>query len=85
LDQIEGFKVPVRRALTEVVFWGGVPREALVFNVLFTVLVVAIFHFWYVIPLSIAAHFLFIFLGKNDPMFFHVFMRYQRTREYYWS
>ena len=82
---VEGYEIPIYRALTEKLFWCNVPRELFLLNLLSCVCIVFIFHFFYYIPLAIICHFVFVYLAKNDPFIFDVFNRYRRTEKYYWS
>lgn len=84
-QQVEGFEVPIRRALTEKLFWCGVPRELFLLNALSAAFIVMILHFLYYLPIPIIAHFIFVYLTKKDPFIFDIFTRYQKTSKYYWS
>ena len=84
-EEVEGFEVPIRRALTEKLFWCSVPRELFLLNALSAAFIIMILHFMYYIPIPIIVHFIFVYLAKKDPFIFDIFLRYQETQKQYWS
>lgn len=61
----EGYAVPLHRSLTQPIFWGGVPRNLLLLEVLVGI-IGGIFFKTFLIPvLCIAAHYL---SGSSDSM-----------------
>ncbi len=75
----------VIQAITKPIYWDGVPRELFLLNLLVSILMIMIFHFWYFLLLSGALHLLFVYLGKQEPLFYEIFFRYNRTKKYYWG
>lgn len=75
----------VIQAITKPIYWAGVPRELFLLNLLVSILMIMIFHFWYFLLLSGTLHLLFVYLGKQEPLFYEIFFRYNRTKKYYWG
>lgn len=76
-------KMPLYRAMTEVLLMAGAPRGVVIINGTIFVTLVFILHAWYVIPLNIALHYLAVYLTKKDSQFFECFQTYRRTKDYY--
>ena len=79
-----GYAVPLHRSLTQPIFWGGVPRNLLLLEVLVGIIGGIFFKTILVPVLCIAAHYLFRFLGQHDPDFLGVFWRSKDYRPYYY-
>lgn len=76
---IEGYEVPLHKALTEVILLGGVPRT-LAFLLWTTASAIGFgLHQVWVIPVAVVAHMIFSLLAKRDPFFFEVFIRALKT------
>lgn len=66
---IEGYEVPLHKALTEVILLGGVPRT-LAFLLWTTASAIGFgLHQVWVIPVAVVAHMIFSLLAKRDPFF----------------
>ena len=80
---IEGFEVPVHRALTQPVLLGGAPREFAIFNI--TIGAVFLFSIGSPlgIPLVLLLHTGAVLLAKRDPYFLEVFKRHIHKKAYY--
>lgn len=76
---IEGYEVPLHKALTEVILLGGVPRT-LAFLLWTTASAIGFgLHQVWVIPVAVVVHIIFSLLAKRDPFFFEVFIRALKT------
>lgn len=75
----EGYEAPVHRSLTEVILLGGLPRTVAI--LLWTVVAaigLGLQQIW-VLPIAIVGHIGLVFVTKNDPYFFDVFVRAIKT------
>ncbi|ANT65596.1 MULTISPECIES: VirB3 family type IV secretion system protein [Prosthecochloris] len=76
---IEGYEVPLHKALTEVILLAGVPRT-LAFLLWTTASAIGFgLHQIWVVPVAAVAHIIFSLLAKRDPFFFEVFIRALKT------
>lgn len=80
---IEGFEVPLHRALTEAILLGGAPRGIAILNGTLAAAIglglqqwIAGLCFW------LAGHSLAVFAGKRDPEFAAVVARHLRQKGY---
>ena len=64
-------------------YWMGVPRAVLIFEILGAILGGVLFKTFLVPVVILGVHFLFRYLGQKDPMFMDVFMRYLRHNKEY--
>ena len=79
----EGYEVPLHRSLTQPLFWGGVPRNVLIAEFLIGVVGGILLKTLIVPVIAVAIHFLFRFLGQEDPYFLDVFWRSKDYKSYY--
>lgn len=82
---MDGYTAPLKRALTEKLTWGGVPRNLFLLNVLVCVFAVVILKTWTILLLGFICHFFLKFFTQKDPEFFGIFIQYLRTKDYYRS
>lgn len=80
-DLPEGFEVVVNRSLTERIMFAGLPKRfALLLWTPSVALILGLYQLW-VLPISVALHFLFVGFAKRDPYFFDVFRRAVRRQK----
>jgi type IV secretion system protein VirB3 len=77
------WELPVHRSLTQPNYWMGVPRGILLLEFIGLILGGILFKTFVVIPVVVAVHFLFRYLGQKDPMFMDVFFRSVQHDDYY--
>lgn len=82
-DLPEGYEIPIHRSLTTPMFWGGVPRNLLILEVIVGVFGGLLLKTFIVPILAVAAHFLFRYLGQQDPQFHEVFWRAKDYKSFY--
>ena len=80
---MEGFEVPIHRALTQRILLAGVPREIAIINGTVTAAIVMGMHQWLGLPLGILLHLGAMLLAKKDEEFFSTYRRQIRQRRYY--
>ena len=82
-DLPAGYEVPLHRSLTQPLFWGGVPRNVLLAEVLAGV-VGGIFFKTLIVPgIAVCVHFICRYLGQFDPNFLGVFWNNKNYKSYY--
>jgi type IV secretion system protein VirB3 len=80
-NHIEGFEVPVHRALTEPILLGGAPRAIAIINGTVAAAIGLGLQQWIAgLVLWIAGHTLSVFAAKRDPDFMSVIARHLRQR-----
>ncbi len=78
---IEGFEVPLHRALTEPILLGGAPRAIAIVNGTVAAALGIGLHLWIAgLVLWAVGHSLAVFAGKRDPQFAEVLARHLRQR-----
>ena len=80
---MEGFEIPIHRALTQQIMIGGVPREIAILNGTLTAALVLGMHSIIGLPLGLVIHIASAALSKKDPQFFQTFRRQIKQRNYY--
>jgi type IV secretion system protein TrbD len=80
---MEGFEVPVHRALTQPILIGGAPRELAILNGTITAALVLGLQSILALPIGIVLHVLAVAAAKNDPYFLAVFKRHLAQKAYY--
>lgn len=80
---VEGYEIPIHRSLTEQILLAGVPRRVAILNGTFLAAMVLGLHSFWVVPVSIALHFLAVAATRKDPMFFDTFRRHLKQKTYY--
>lgn len=82
---IDGFEVPVHRALTEPILLGGAPRAVAILNGTVSAAIGLGLQQWIAgLLLWIAGHTLSVFAAKRDPDFLQVLLRHLRQKGW-WS
>lgn len=82
---IDGFEVPLHRALTQPILLGGAPRAVAILNGTISAAVGLGLQQWIAgLVLWIAGHTLSVFAAKRDPDFFQVLLRHLRQKGW-WS
>lgn len=78
---IEGFEIPVHRALTEPILLGGAPRAVAILNGTLAAAVGLGLQQWIAgLVLFVAGHTLSVFAARRDPDFLPVLARHLRQR-----
>jgi type IV secretion system protein VirB3 len=81
MTAIQGFEVPVHRALTEPILLGGAPRAVAILNGTLAAAIGLGLQQWIAgIALFVAGHTLAVFAAKRDPDFMTVLARHLRQR-----
>lgn len=80
----EGYEVPIHRALVQPLYWMGVPRNIFIGEIVFAVIGGLIFKTFTVIFITVAAHYLFRYLGQQDAQFHEVFWYSRLHKNYYY-
>ena len=82
-DSIEGFEVPLHRALTEPILLGGAPRGIAILNGTLAAAMGLGLQQWIAgLLLWLAGHSLAVFAAKRDPDFAPVLTRHLRQKAY---
>ncbi|MER9145645.1 VirB3 family type IV secretion system protein [Mesorhizobium sp. M0871] len=80
-QHIEGFEVPVHRALTEPILLGGAPRAVAILNGTVAAAIGLGLQQWIAgLGLWIAGHTLAVFAARRDPDFANVLVRHLRQK-----
>ncbi|PBB54820.1 MULTISPECIES: VirB3 family type IV secretion system protein [Mesorhizobium] len=80
-QHIEGFAVPVHRALTEAILLGGAPRAVAILNGTVAAAIGLGLQQWIAgLVLWIAGHTLAVFATRRDPDFASVLVRHLRVK-----
>jgi type IV secretion system protein VirB3 len=78
---IEGFEIPVHRALTEPILLGGAPRAVAILNGTLAAAIGLGLQQWIAgLGLFVAGHTLAVFAARRDPDFLSVLARHLRQR-----
>ncbi|CDX53895.1 putative conjugal transfer TrbD transmembrane protein [Mesorhizobium plurifarium] len=82
-QHIEGFEVPVHRALTEPILLGGAPRAVAILNGTVAAAIGLGLQQWIAgLVLWVAGHTLSVFAARRDPDFASVLVRHLRQRSW---
>jgi type IV secretion system protein VirB3 len=82
--QVEGFEVPLHRALTQPIMLAGAPRPVAILNGTLAAAVGLGLQMWLPgIVLFLAGHTLAAFAAKRDPDFVDVVMRHLRQKGHF--
>jgi len=78
---IEGFEVPLHRALTEPILLGGAPRSVAIVNGTLAAAIGLGLQMWIAgVVLWLVGHSLAVFAAKRDPDFLAVLLRHLRQK-----
>jgi type IV secretion system protein VirB3 len=78
---IEGFEVPLHRALTEPILLGGAPRSVAIVNGTLAAAIGLGLQMWIAgVALWLVGHSLAVFAAKRDPDFLAVLLRHLRQK-----
>lgn len=77
------WELPVHRSLVKPMYWMGVPRTALVLEIMAGLLGGVVLKTFLVPVVIVCVHFFFRYLGQQDPQFMDVFFRYVRHNKRY--
>ena len=83
-SELQGYEVPIHRALTQPIYWMGVPRGLLFLEFIGALLGGLIFKTFMVVAIAFFAHMLCRYLGTQDPDFLGVFMGASWHKIYYY-
>jgi len=79
LDAVQGFSVPVHRALTEPILLGGAPRSVAILNGTLAGAVGLGLQFWFAgILIWAIGHIAAVWAAKRDPLFIEVARQHLR-------
>lgn len=84
-EDVEGFVIPVHRALTAPLLLGGVPRGMAILNGTFTAMLGLGMHYLWAFPVGVGIHLLAALAAKYDPQYFEVLQRHLAKKSYYYS
>ncbi|WP_265519141.1 VirB3 family type IV secretion system protein [Nitratireductor luteus] len=80
-SHIEGFEIPVHRALTEPILLGGAPRTVAIINGTLAASIGLGLQQWIAgVVIFVAGHTLAVFAARRDPDFMIVLARHLRQR-----
>lgn len=79
-----GYQISFHRSLTQPMYWMGVPRNLFLLEVLIGIIGAVIVKTFWIPVIVICCHFLFRFLGQQDPEFHTVFWRSKDYKERYY-
>ena len=79
----EGFVIPVHRALTQPLYWMGVPRNVLLVEIFGSIFAVLIFKTFLVPLIAVCIHIILRYFGQQDQHFLDIFMRARKYKKYY--
>lgn len=82
-ERVEGYEVPIHRALTVKILIAGVPREIAILNGTFAAIFLLYLHTYYALPFNFLLHVVSIYATKKDPQWFDCFRRYVNRKNYY--
>ena len=80
---MEGFQVPIHRAVTQPVLIGGAPREFTIINLTLGAALVFGLHSFLAVPIVMVVHAGAVMLAKHDPLFLDTFKRHINHKPYY--
>lgn len=80
---MQSYRVPIHRSLTERLLIGGVPREFAILNGTFTGAIVLGMHVWWWVLPAIAIHAGALLITRRDPLFMEVIRRLIHQKELY--
>ena len=84
-QSVEGFEVPVHRALTQPILLGGAPRSVAIINGTLAAALGLGLHLWLPgLAVWLVGHSLAVFAARKDPDFVPVLLRHLRHKGY-WS
>ena len=82
---MEGFEIPIHRALTQTIMIAGAPREVTIINGTHTAAIVLGMQSLLGLPIGLAIQTLAVAISKHDPQFFATFRRQVRQKRYYFN
>ena len=83
-EKLDGFSVPIFRSLTEKVLWMGAPRGLVIINGMAGIFLFFILQIWQITILNLILHGLAALFAKKDPLFFDIFLRSRKIKNYYY-
>lgn len=82
---MNGFEVPIHKALTNKIMIAGIPREIALLNGTLTAALVLGAHSLWGIPIGFVIHFIARNMAKHDEQFFEVYRRHMRFKSFYFE
>lgn len=82
---MEGFEVPIHRALTQKIMIAGVPREIALLNGTLTAAIFLGLHSLWGLPMGLILHLGTVALSRHDEQFFETFRRQVKQKKYYYD
>ena len=80
---IEGYQIPIHRALTQPILIGGAPREFAILNATIGAALLFGLHSLLGVPLVAVLHVAAAMLTKQDPLFLDTFKRHLNQKPFY--
>ena len=80
---MNGYEIPIHRALTEQILLGGVHRAVAILNGTIAAAFGIGLHSFYIIPFCLFVHIAAVIMTKRDPQFFDCFRRHIKQKGYY--
>ena len=82
-EEVDGYTVPLHRALTEPMLLAGAPRALAILNGTVTAAFVLGLHWLYALPLGALVHLGAVVCAKRDPQGFEVLLGHLRRHSFY--
>ncbi len=82
-EEVAGYSLPLFRSLTQKILMAGAPKNVIIGNLTLLAFFALSLHFFWIIPLNLAVHFLAIYLTKRDEQFFDCLRIYIKKKDYY--
>ena len=83
-EEVLGFNVPVHKSLLSPLYWMGVPRNLAIMELACALFFGLLFRKYWVIGITFTVHTLFAFIGRVDPLWYQVLLRYMAHNPYYY-
>lgn len=75
--------LPLYQSLTEHVLFAGAPTSVLALLAVVTLLFVAMFHFYYIVAITLPVYFIVVYLARDDAQLFDCYFVYKTKSDYY--
>ncbi|MCF0171883.1 MAG: VirB3 family type IV secretion system protein [Fusobacterium varium] len=85
MSELDGYEVPVCRALTKYPTISGLPRGVFILYVTTLFLFLAIYKAYWLLIIYIPLYLVLKVVTKKDPLFMKILYRYVRDRKYFYG
>lgn len=85
MSELDGYEVPVCRALTKYPTISGLPRGVFILYVTTLFLFLTIYKAYWLLIIYIPLYLVLKVITKKDPLFMKILYRYVRDRKYYYG